>query len=342
MFSATHPSSLGGAKNATDVKTLARSVLTIATAKPAYMRMALTLARSFQHWNKGSDIRFYIATDQEVELPRDLKDVELIRIERGQFGSGFGPKLRLDLIAPTDATLFIDADCLCFGELDSVFDRLRGHNVSVVGGSISQGEWFGDVGRVCAHFGLTSLPKFNGGIYYLERGAKANAVYRRARELEKEYDALGLVRLRQSPNDELLMAIAMGLEGCTALPDDGTILGDPLSCPRIGEIDVIRGVARLSNPPPGNADHSVSYPSRAIQPRVLHFLGDYTSHSSYRAARWTLELARASGLPVSIVSRLIATLYKRPALTWKRVKPLIRPAYHRAFGVRRVKASERV
>lgn len=319
-----------------------RSILTIATAKPAYVRMALTLARSFLKWNADSGIGFLLVTDQKFELPKELGSVKVIRIEPGALGKGFAPKLHLDQLAPTDATLFIDADCLCFGELTSVFKRFRGRDVSVVGGSISHGDWFGDVAGVCAHFGLPSLPKFNGGIYYLERGVKANAVYRRARELEREYDTLGLVRLRQSPNDELLMAIAMAIEGCSALPDDGTILGDPLSCPRIGEIDVIRGIAKLSNPPPGNVDHSVSYPVRAIQPRVLHFLGDYTSHSSYRAARGTLEFAQASGLPVSVVSPLIAALYKRPALAWKRVKPLIRPAFHRAFGVRRIKTSERV
>ena len=109
-----------------------------------------------------------------------------------------------------------------------------------------------------------------------------------------------------------------------------------------GEIDVIRGIAQLSNPSPGEVDHNVSYPVRAIQPRILHFLGDYTSHSSYRAARGTLELAQVCGLPAWIVSPLVATFYKRPALAWKRIKPLIRPAYHRAFGVRRIKASERL
>lgn len=319
-----------------------RSVLTIATAKPTYVRMALTLARSFLRWNADSNITFFLVTDQSLQLPRDLDAIKIIQIEPGALGSGFAPKLHLDQLAQTDATLFIDADCLCFSELTSVFDRFRGRDVSVVGGTISNGEWFGDIGSVCAHFGLPALPKFNGGIYYIERGAKANAVYRRARELEKQYDALGLVRLRHSANDELLMAIAMALEGCSALPDDGSILGDPLSCPRMGEIDVIRGIAQLSNPPSGEADHHAAFPVRAIQPRVLHFLGDYTSHSSYRAARGTLELAQASGLPVSIVSPLVATLYKRPALAWRRLKPLIRPVYHRALGVRSIKASERV
>ena len=323
-------------------QTAQRSILTIATAKTTYVRMALTLARSFLRWNADSDIAFFLVTDHKLRLPGDLDPVKIIQIEPGALGTGFSPKLHLDQLAQTDATLFIDADCLCFGELTSVFDRFRGRPVSVVGGSISNGEWFGNISRLCTYFGLPSLPKFNGGMYYLERGEKANAVYRRARELEKEYDTLGLVRLRQRPNDELLMSIAMALEGCSALPDDGTILGDPLACPRMGEIDVIRGIARLSNPPPGDECHSVSYPVRAIQPRILHFLGDYTSHSSYRAARGTLELAQVCGLPAWIVSPLVATFYKRPALAWKRIKPLIRPAYHRAFGVRRIKASERL
>ena len=319
-----------------------KSVLTIATGKPVYLKMALTLARSFIRWNGLTDIAFFIVTDRPVKLPGDLGAVNIVQVKPGQLGSGFEPKLHLDEIAPTDQTLFIDSDCLCLGDLTGVFERFRGRSVSVVGGSISEGEWFGNVGNVCAHFGVSSLPKFNGGVYYLERGGKAAAVYGRARDLVKHYDALGLRRLRGSPNDELLMAVAMALEDCDALPDDGSIIGDLFSCPHIGEIDVIGGIGRISNPPSGQVSHRDWYPVGEISPSIIHFLGDFTSHRCYRAADITLTLAQRFRIPVRIADPLVRAFYGIPAAIWEQTKFALRPLYHQIFGARKITRSERI
>jgi len=73
-------------------------------------------------------------------LPQSL----LSNSER-RIGQGFSAKLHIDRLAPTSKTLFIDADCLCVGPLHSLFDRLGGKAVTVVGSEITKGDWFGDV-----------------------------------------------------------------------------------------------------------------------------------------------------------------------------------------------------
>jgi hypothetical protein len=319
-----------------------RSVLTVATGRPVYVTMALTLARSFFRWNSGSNIEFFLVTDQSFRLPRDLEGVNIIRVRPGELGLGFGPKLLLDQLAPTEATLFIDADSLCFGELNSAFDRFRGHAVSVVGWRITHREWSGDVDRICALMGLSSYPQFNGGIYYLERGANAQSVYRRARELEKDYDVIGLVRLRGCPNEEPLMALAMALEGCAALPDDGTILGDLCACPKIDKLDVIRGVGQISNPPPGHPAHRKGWPIGERRPRVIHFLGNFTSHYAYRAEELTLKLVCSLHIPVKMATALVSIAYRAPAMKWNETKSELRPLYHQMFGPRRVKQNKKL
>ncbi len=94
----------------------------------------------------------------------------------GDLGEGFSSKLLLDRFAPASQTLFIDADCLCMASLAGVFTRFSGQSVAVLGGRISTGEWFGDVASTCARAGVLALPKFNGGMYYLEPGAAATAI----------------------------------------------------------------------------------------------------------------------------------------------------------------------
>src|SRR5436190_21376165 len=92
-----------------------RAVLTIAAGKPLYLQLALNLARSFLFWHRNSEIRFWIATDQPCELDPSLEQVGLIRLKPGQLPQGFSSKLHLDTLAPARQTLFVDADCLCFG-----------------------------------------------------------------------------------------------------------------------------------------------------------------------------------------------------------------------------------
>lgn len=324
------------------MRVLDRAVFSLATGKPVYIQMAVNLARSFKWWHKDSSIRFVLATDQKDLIPPDLSDIEVIELQPGQYGQGFSPKLHLDKVAPAYQTLFIDADCLCVSSLEPVFDRFAGHAVSVVGGTISKGEWFGDVAAVCQRFGVAGLPKFNGGIYYLEKGEVSDRVYATARELEPQYDEIGLVRLRNRPNDELLMAIAMALHNQTPIPDDGSIFSDPQACPGGLFIDVLRGKSHLINPPAPHPKHQAWYPFTEVHPILVHFLGHHTTIYPYKREELRLTLAAAKGWPIW-AANLWATLFcSIPRLSDRTIKNLLRPAYRQFFGKRPVPISDRM
>ena len=319
------------------------AVLTLAVGKPAYIRMAVNLARSFLVWHPDADIAFVMATDRPELVPSDLSGrVEVVELAAGQYGEGFSPKLHLDQITPSTSTLFIDADCLCVGPLESIFERFAGKSVSVVGGPVSSGEWFGDVRSVCAQFELSSIPKFNGGIYYLERGPTCSDVYRTARALESRYDAIGLVRLRGRPNDELLMAIAMAVHGQSAVPDDGSIMADPQAYPGRVALDVLHGGAMLSNPAPPHSMHVAWNPLASAKPLVVHFLGDHTTRHPYRREEIRLALRVARQWP-TVCADVAALLCRSLPLETARVaKDLLRPAYRQIAGTRAVTVSERI
>ncbi|MFN5966424.1 MAG: hypothetical protein ACK46E_15105, partial [Pseudanabaena sp.] len=111
-------------------------------------------------------------------MPPDLSDILIIELQPNQYGQGFSPKLHLDKISPADNTLFVDADCLCVGSLESVFDRCKGHTVSVIGKTILEGDFFGDVQSIRKRFSLNYLPYFVGGLYYFEKGDFRSGYYR--------------------------------------------------------------------------------------------------------------------------------------------------------------------
>ena len=319
-----------------------RSVVTLAVGMPVYWRMAINLARSFMWWHKQSDIRFSIVTDFPNPLPRDLAGIGIVRVSSDKLGKGFSAKLCLDELSPAPKTLFIDADCLIVGNLESVFSRFTGRAVSVVGGTITGGEWFGDVGSICSRFGVAGLPKFNGGMYYLEQGSLARDVYACARELQRHYDELGLVRLRGQPNDELLMAISMSLHRLEAIPEDGTIMSDPQACPSELEVSVLRGRSRLVNPRPPDRRHRPWYPFHIVHPLVVHFLGNYTSGWRYRAEATKLELAMERGWPASLAEGFVGATFSARQQAAEVSKNLARPLYHAIFGPRKVVRSPRL
>jgi hypothetical protein len=319
-----------------------RAVLTLAIGKPLYLDMALNLARSFLWWHRESAIQFCLATDSKEPLPPDLAKIHLIHLKAGQYGEGFSPKLSLDRLAPAQRTLFVDADCLFAGSSEPIFARFAGSAVSVVGGKISTGDWFGDVRAICDRFGVAALPKFNGGIYYLEKGGTAADVYALAREFGKEYDALGLKRLRGWPNDELLMAIAMAVHSLEAIPDDGTIISDPQACQGPLSLDVIRGGSRLINPPAPDPLHQSWYPFQEVSPLVVHFLGDFHESYQYQSAAQLLRFASAGPLTRALGTLYVSMTIRFPGWLWANAKPRLRGVYRSLFGFRALRTSPRL
>jgi hypothetical protein len=321
---------------------LKRNVLTIAVGKQLYVDMAVMLARSFLLWNSGNGIEFHIVTDQPQFVPDDLKKkVNVNTIAEGGLPAGFSSKLYLDELAPEGQTLFIDSDCLIFGDLNSLFGRFQGKAVSVIGGYISNGEWFGDIASVCKKFEISRMPKFNGGLYYLEKGDKATDVYNTARELEKSYDDIGFVRLRGRPNDEVLMAVAMQLHHQKPLDDDGTVMSDPQACPGKYHIDIISGKRLLVNPPYPHPQHQAWYPFEKVSPLIVHFLGYYTQHYPYR--REVYRLQKNSNGKLNLITELGAKFtIEYPGRLKTGLKNTLRPLYHSMFGFRTIKTSQRI
>jgi len=318
-----------------------RAVLTIATGKPVYIQMAVNLARSFRHWHKDSSIQFALVTDQKHLIPDDLSDINVIEIEPGSYGKGFSTKLHLDSFAPAEQTLFIDADCLCYGPLEPVFDRFRGRPVSVVGELISDGECWGDVRSFCEQFSLDGISKFVGGIYYLERGEVASQVFATARRLESQYDEIGLRRLRGVPNEEPLVSIAMALHGQKPIPEDGSIKADLMFYPSKVEVDVFRGKASLWNLP-GSSRYNPAWPLRESHPLVVHFNCTFAERGYYAREAVRLYKVLNKGWPLPVADSYAYITQDIPDIMQESLKDLLRPMYRRVLGVRKVKKSNRM
>jgi len=324
------------------VKPDKKYVLTIATGKKLYIDMAANLARSFFLWHTDSDIIFRIVTDNKDLLPNDvLQRAEVITIKPGEFGEGFSTKLQLDKLAASGQTLFIDSDCLVYRNLEFIFRKCKGHAVSVIGGYISSGEWFGDITAICRQFEVKHIPKFNGGVYYLESGEAAGKVFETARLLEKRYDEIGFVRLRNRPNDEVVMALAMELNNQQPIPDDGSILAEFVNFQSGIKSDIINGIAELYNSP-NHPNYRENWHLTSARPALVHFLGHHNQVMPYIQEVKVLQYLFSNKWPQAAAKAVASVQVGLPFLAQTCFKKIFRPLYHSVLGTRKVKVSERI
>jgi hypothetical protein len=310
-----------------------KSLITIAGGLRSYFSMAVNLARSFEFWNRDRDLRLFIVTDLDVEIPRDLKSSSLIKVRDGDLPQGFGAKLQLDRLIPTDKCLFVDADCLLMGQMDLLFQVFEGKPVCVFGDTINRGEMFGDVESICRTLNIPWMPRFNGAIYYLERGKISTSVFSCARDLEREYDDIGFVRLRGQPNEEMLIGAALAKHGIMPVWNDGRYYADFQWWPVIRQCDIKTGKWIMLNPAAPHPLHQSRFPAGVATPRVIHFLGHHVRSTLYRRSALEFRL-RLNKWPASGLLASIAFSYLDG---WSLLKRMLRPLYHRVFGYRRVK-----
>ncbi len=318
-----------------------KAVLTVATGKPIYMQMAVNLARSFKWWHKNSDIKFLLATDQAHLIPSDLSDIQIIELQPNQYGKGFSPKLYLDKMSPADKTLFLDADCLCFAPLEPVFDRFNGHSVSVVGKTVLEGDFSGDVQSIRKQFCLEYLPWFVGGLYYFERGDLCTKIFDSARSLEPKYDKIGLIRLRNRPNEEPLISIAMSMHGQIPVAEDGSIKAEPMFYPSGMVVDVIKGKATLYNHK-DDAQYSHVWGINQSEPLIVHFHCSNTERYQYKSECLKLEKVIIEQWNHNFASMYAFVKFALPELGIYCFKQTFRPLYRQIFGTRPVRQSERI
>ena len=99
------------------MKTVSRGFVTLATGRDEYYILAHNLLLSYR-FHTRSDVPFAIICDKENEYTSDFDKV--VVMDSPKF-SVFD-KLRLPELAPFDETIFIEADCLAYRDLNGLWD----------------------------------------------------------------------------------------------------------------------------------------------------------------------------------------------------------------------------
>lgn len=197
---------------------MTKGFITIATGKEEYYRLAQNLLRSYRCFSK-MPLPFAILADRENEYTAGFDDV--ILFPDGAANS-YLDKLRLAEFAPYDTTIFIDADCLAYGDLNVLFEYFKdADDFSCFGRVLPLDDktgWFeyenlGELqGQVDCVVGL------HGGIYFMRKGIVSSKVFEDAKAYIPDYPKFKFKGKFDTPGDEPLVALSMATNGVRPIP----------------------------------------------------------------------------------------------------------------------------
>jgi hypothetical protein len=202
-----------------------RGFITLAVGKDSYYELAYNLLCSYRATD-SMDLPWTLVCDRENTLTAEFDNVILLE----NATCSYMDKLRLFSMTPYDQTIFIDADCLIYQNIDCMWDKMnRVEGIGGFGTALpleSQEGWFliDDVGHWKNQ--LSFIPQMHGGICFIQKGPRLDLILDYAAQIEANYSEYKF-KYFEKPADEPILALAMAAAGSMpveASPDDFVFL----------------------------------------------------------------------------------------------------------------------
>lgn len=199
---------------------MSKGFITIATGDERYFKMAVNLLKSYRLFSENP-LPFAILTDKRNQYT-ELFD-EVIILEKAK--CSYLDKLSLLIKCPYDETIFIDADCLAYHDLNDYWDVCDfSHPLTSFGNSFPldnkhngyfSKENVGEYGRR-----IKFIPHVHGGVYFIRKNEQCQEMYNLAMEINKNYSKYKFNHF-PAPADESILALCMAVFDCRPIPEKG-------------------------------------------------------------------------------------------------------------------------
>lgn len=190
---------------------------TVATGDEHYYKIAVNLLRSYRQFSP-EPLPFAILADRENAYTKEFDKTVILSDPTRSYLD----KLSLYEYLPYDISVFIDADCLAYGDLNVIFDHFRDGDDFCCYGRVLPLEdktgWFNyeDLGELQPR--VSYCVGLHGGIYYIRRTPKAAEVFETAKQIARDYEKYSFKGRFSTPGDEPILALSMALTGCKPIP----------------------------------------------------------------------------------------------------------------------------
>lgn len=199
-----------------DSKAPTRGFVTIATGRMQYFRLAYVLLLSYR-LSTSAPMPFAIITDRRNRYTDAFDNVVLIENPKRSYMD----KLDLLVETPYDESIFIDADCIAFGDLNCYWDSFEGaSDLSAFGYTFprgTEGGWFSLDGTGKYRDRVAYGVHLHGVAYFIRRGETCQRIREIAWDIANHYGDYRFQQFQQ-PADEPILALAMAVTNCVPVP----------------------------------------------------------------------------------------------------------------------------
>lgn len=193
---------------------MSRGFITIATGDNKYHDMAKTLVKSYKLTSKDP-VQFAVITDDTNDKFEEFDDVVVIK----DATRSYMDKIDIMRYSPYDETIFVDADCIAFNDLNEYWEDFQGAEFSAYGKVFyedSDRAWF----KISETLKYERLLKYSidlhGGIYYFKKGKMVDNIYTTCKDISSDYASFRFKNFKK-PADEPIIALAMAVNGAKSI-----------------------------------------------------------------------------------------------------------------------------
>lgn len=192
-----------------------RGFCTIATGGVHYFRLASNLLCSYRQTTADA-LPFAIMTDKENSFTKEFDKVVVMN----NVTCSYMDKIEMLAHPPFDETIFIDADCLAYGDLNCFFRFIDeiGYNsgVRTFGRCYPLGSPYGwyKQGNLGEYEKLVDCQiNMHGGVIYFKDDTTTRKIYDECIAISRHYSEFKFAMF-DKPADEPIMALAMAVHSC--------------------------------------------------------------------------------------------------------------------------------
>lgn len=223
-----------------------KGFVTIATGDDKYYKMAVNLLLSYRHFTKDP-FPFAIISDRENEFTRLFDKVVILPTPHRSFMD----KINLLSYAPFDESIFIDADCLAYRDLNQYWSLFHDCSAfSAFGSTYSineQNPFYDYEGTGVLKDRISYLTHLHGGVYYIRKGEACTQLLLTCQYIIGHYNEFDFKLFPDAPADETVFALAMSVEGMKPVHAPPEMMCF-YPCNTHFKSDISRGFAEFSMP----------------------------------------------------------------------------------------------
>lgn len=187
-----------------------RGFVTIAVGDEQYFKLAVNLLDSYKI-HTACIMPWAIITDRENQYTNQFDKVILLE----NAARSYMDKIEMLNNPPWEDNIFIDADCLAYGDLNALWNYYPNGAVSCIGQALpttSKDGWFvqEDIGEYQNR--ITFIPQMHGGVLFFRDDADTREIYKLALTISKDYSKYRF-KFFSKPADEPILALSMAVLG---------------------------------------------------------------------------------------------------------------------------------